>query len=97
MWKGEYCKLWYFTNAGFKTAEKHASSQGAFDYIAVRREDEDSKVLVVAAAAEFPALKSYERSGSSKLVPGEDLSWKDFLEAVPQIVISTRDNDWSDD
>ena len=58
------------------------------------RENDDSRVLIAASAAELPTLRSYRKSISSKLVPNdEDLSWEDFLEAVPRVIISMRDND----
>ena len=41
-----------------------------------------------------PGAEVLQKKHSSKLVPNdEDLSWEDFLEAVPRVIISMRDND----
>lgn len=97
MRKGAHCELRYFTNVGLKAAEKWASSQNDPDYIAVRRENDDSRALVVASTAGLPMLKSYGKNNASKPVLDEGLSWEDFIEVVPRVIISMRDSDWAED
>ena len=98
MKKGAFCDLWYFTNQGLKAAEKSAASQEDLDYVAVRRDDDDEQVLVVAPASDLPASKPRGKRGEAyKLIADEDLSWEDFIKATPRIVVSMRDNDWAED
>ena len=98
MKKGAFCDLWYFTNQGLKAAEKSAASQEDLDYVAVRRDDDNEQVLVVAPASNLPTSKPCGKRGEAcKLIADEDLSWEDFIEATPCIVVSMRDNDWAED
>ena len=83
MQRGNYCELWYFKNAGLEAVEKLGSSQDDLGYVTVRRESDDSRVLVVSSAADLPALKPSGKGSTAKVIPDEDLSWEDFLEAVP--------------
>jgi hypothetical protein len=98
MKKGAYCELWYFSNQGLKAAEKSATSQEDLDYIAVQRDADNARVLVIASTSELPISKPCDKKDEAyKLIADEDLAWEDFLEATPRIVISMRDNDWADD
>lgn len=97
MWKGSYCELWYFTNSGLRAAEKAAFSQDDPDYIAVRQQNDDSKVFIIASAAELFTLNSNGKNDAHNLVPDEDLSWEEIYEAFPRIIVSMKDNDWAED
>ena len=98
MKKGSYCDLWYFTNRGLKAAEKSATSQDDLDYVTVQRDADDTRVLVVAPATDLPLSKSREKKDDAfKPVADEDISWEDFLEATPRIIVSMKDNDWAED
>ena len=61
-------------NSRLKTTDKSVSPQDDLDYIAVRWEDDDSRVLIVTSVAEPPALISHGKSNSHKPVPDEDRS-----------------------
>ncbi|KAF8554745.1 hypothetical protein OG21DRAFT_1394763, partial [Imleria badia] len=89
MKKGAYCELWYFSNRGLKAAEKSATSQEDLDYVAVRRDVDDARVLIVASASDLPISKPWDKKDDAyKLIADKDLSWEDFLEATPRIVVS---------
>ncbi|KAF8555491.1 hypothetical protein OG21DRAFT_1483843, partial [Imleria badia] len=49
-------------------------------------------------SSDLPISKPRDKKDDAyKLIADEDLSWEDFLEATPRIVVSMRDNDWADD
>ena len=95
---GLYCNLWYFTNHGLKAAEKSAMSQDNLDYVTIQRDADDTCVLIVASATDLLLSKSREKKDDAfKPVADEDISWEDFLEATPHIIVSMKDNDWAED
>ncbi|KAG6329896.1 hypothetical protein ID866_9197 [Astraeus odoratus] len=98
MRKGAYCELWYFTNQGLWAAEKAATSQEDLDYVAICQDNDDSRVLVVAASFELHTRKAGGKGESVlKLVADEELSWEDFMEATLHIVTAMKDNEWAED
>ena len=91
MKKAEYVELWYFTNAGLRSAESSAikSSKNNNSFILVHDEDTDAATFVPASTAAAPS--------SSALVEDEDLSWEEFTEAAPRMLAFMGLQEWPQD
>ncbi|KAI9464338.1 hypothetical protein HD554DRAFT_2026517, partial [Boletus coccyginus] len=98
MKKGSFCDLWYFSNHGGKVVEKSATAHDDLDYVAIQRDGNNSRVLIVAFTSKLPTLRSHNRKDEiHKPILNKDLSWEDFLEATPRMVIFMKDDEWADD
>ncbi|KAI5983539.1 hypothetical protein EDD15DRAFT_2178882, partial [Pisolithus albus] len=91
MKKGEYVKMWYFTNKGIRAAEASStrSSKHSNSFIFIHDDDIDAATLVPAS--------SIADSCSTALVEDTKLSWEEFMQATPCMIEAMEQNDWPQD
>ena len=84
MKKGDFCELYYFTNAGLQEARK--------DNLTV-----DSEALVMLPASDgqhcwIPAGAA--RDPRAVISEDENLSWEEFNQAAPRMINAMKENSW---
>jgi hypothetical protein len=81
--KGKYVPLWYFTNAGLKSALKNFSTTNNEALSMIRAPE--------SCISWISAPSSHEAKG---LIKDQDLNWEDFCIMVSRIVPAMRAADW---
>ena len=84
MEKGLYVELWYYTNDGLDDAARSHSS--ADDEAMVMGRNADGSPLWVSAAA---------ARESKKILNDKDISWDDFTQAAPQMLVAMTNANWA--
>ncbi|KAI6006245.1 hypothetical protein F5J12DRAFT_721228, partial [Pisolithus orientalis] len=84
--KGEYCKLYFFTNVGLAEAESYNPSV-------------DDKALTLLKTDNGPHLwvPTSSTRDKSTIIKDEDLTWEQFREAAICMINVMRDHDWPEE
>ncbi|KAF8835960.1 hypothetical protein BDN67DRAFT_958557 [Paxillus ammoniavirescens] len=85
--KGAFCPLFYFTNKGLCEAS-HASLSSDAEAMVIVQGESGLHTFIPALAAKPP---------SPSFVADEDLSWEQFGEATPRMVLAMKNHDWPED
>jgi len=83
LWKGQFVKLWYFTNNGLDYACQHSTTLN--ENAMVQVQDKDGTVAWV------PAVASRE---ARTIADDWFISWENFCQAVPQILLTMEAAKW---
>ncbi|KAG1809924.1 uncharacterized protein HD556DRAFT_1223149 [Suillus plorans] len=87
MKSGDYCELFYFTNTGLEEA-----SQATFTA------DEDALVMLPTSDGLHKWIPAgAARDPKAHVLKDENLTWEQFNEAAPRMIMIMRENDWLDD
>ncbi|KIO01107.1 hypothetical protein M404DRAFT_151051 [Pisolithus tinctorius Marx 270] len=84
--KGEYCELYFFTNAGLAEAEYFNPSI-----------DDEALTLLKADNGQHLWVPASMTRDKSVVIKDEDLTWEQFGEAVIHMVDAMRDHDWPEE
>ncbi|KAH7917419.1 hypothetical protein BV22DRAFT_1108578 [Leucogyrophana mollusca] len=84
MAKGDYCELFYFTNNGIDEASRTVLEADP-DALVMMPSQNGTNAWIPAAAVRNP---------KARVIKDEHLSWEEFNEAAPRMILSMRDNDW---
>ncbi|KAG1726366.1 hypothetical protein EDD22DRAFT_444285 [Suillus occidentalis] len=84
---GEYCELHYFTNVGLADARKNLLSSEPKGMILLPSED-GQQIWVNADET---------RDTKSAITRDENLSWEQFNEAAPRMIIAMKQHEWPKD
>jgi hypothetical protein len=87
MKSGDYCELFYFTNASLEEAARTSFTADEDALIMLPTVDGMHK-WIPAGAAQDP---------KAQIVKDENLTWEQFNEAAPRMVTLMKENDWPDD
>ncbi|KAG0703211.1 hypothetical protein DFH29DRAFT_803757, partial [Suillus ampliporus] len=84
---GDYCELYYFTNRGLNEAKKNLLSTEPQGMILLPRPDGQQTWV------------NADETRDSKMVITKDknLSWEDFNEAAPRIIVAMKQQEWPED
>ncbi|KAG2350218.1 hypothetical protein BDR05DRAFT_866551, partial [Suillus weaverae] len=72
--KGDYVKLWYFTNAGLDDAKLKSSV------------DEDAMVMATLAGGDTAWVSAASTQNANIVVDDQNLTFEDFCQACPRII-----------
>jgi len=87
MKSGDYCELFYFTNASLEEAARTSFTADEDALIMLPTVDGMHKWIPAGAA----------RDPKAQIVKDENLTWEQFNEAAPRMVTLMKENDWPDD
>lgn len=87
MKSGDYCELFYFTNASLEEAER-TSFTAEEDALVMLPTADGLHKWIPAGAARDPKVQ---------VTKDENLTWEQFNESAPRMVASMKQNDWPDD
>jgi hypothetical protein len=82
--KGEFVELFYFTNRGLAEAEKAGI-------------EDESFILVKEGESHAWVPATSTRAGKQSVTRDEELTWEEFLEAVPRMIRAMRTAEWPED
>ncbi|KIJ07168.1 hypothetical protein PAXINDRAFT_164622 [Paxillus involutus ATCC 200175] len=85
--KGVFCPLFYFTNKGLREAS-HSSLTSDAEALVLIQGEAGSHTFMPALAAQ-PASPSF--------VTDENLTWEQFNEATPRMILTMRTHEWPED
>ncbi|KAG1717344.1 hypothetical protein EDB19DRAFT_1900328 [Suillus lakei] len=81
---GNYCELFYFTNSGLEEASNSSFTADA-DTLIMMTSTDGSHKWIPAGAAQDP---------KAQVLKDDNLTWEQFNEAAPCMIISMKENDW---
>ncbi|KAG1720518.1 hypothetical protein EDB19DRAFT_1835946 [Suillus lakei] len=81
---GDYCELFYFTNSGLEEASNSSFTADADTLIMMTSTDGSHKWIPAGAA----------RDPKAQVLKDDNLTWEQFNEAAPRMIISMKENDW---
>jgi hypothetical protein len=84
---GEYCELYYFTNRGLNEAKKNLLST------------EPQGMILLPSSDGLQTWVNADETRDSKAVvtKDENLTWEDFNEAAPRMILAMKQQDWPED
>ncbi|KAG0704418.1 hypothetical protein DFH29DRAFT_1068118 [Suillus ampliporus] len=83
--KGEYLKLWYFTNDGLDEAHSKKTI------------DDDAMVLSTLPDGSTACVSAAAACNASSVIDDEDLSFEEFCIACPRFIAAIEEADWPQD
>ncbi|KAF8810003.1 hypothetical protein BYT27DRAFT_7209632 [Phlegmacium glaucopus] len=86
MEKGLYVELWYYTNAGLDDALRSSNTTDNEAMVMLRRPDGSSSWV--------PSASTRDATGVSD---DKDISWEDFCQAAPWMIVAMEEADWPQD
>ncbi|KAF8803228.1 hypothetical protein BYT27DRAFT_7214794 [Phlegmacium glaucopus] len=86
MEKGLYVELWYYTNAGLDDALRSSNTTDDEAMVMLRRPDGSSSWV--------PSASTRDATGVSD---DKDISWEDFCQAAPRMIVAMEEADWPQD
>lgn len=87
MKSGDYCELFYFTNSGLEEASRNTFTA-----------DEDALVMLPTADGMHKWIPAgAARDPKVQIAKDENLTWEQFNEAAPRMIVLMKENDWPDD
>lgn len=84
--KGEYCELYFFTNAGLAEAESFNTSV-----------DDEALTLLKSDNGQHVWIPASHSRDKSAIIKDEDLTWEQFGEAGLRLINAMREHDWQRD
>ncbi|KAG2084656.1 hypothetical protein BD769DRAFT_1646214 [Suillus cothurnatus] len=84
---GEYCELFYFTNTGLEEASRSSFAADADALVMITSADGSHKWIPAGAA----------RDPKAQVIKDDNLTWEQFNEAAPRMIVSMKENDWPED
>ncbi|KAF8809699.1 hypothetical protein BYT27DRAFT_7254418 [Phlegmacium glaucopus] len=86
MEKGLYVELWYYTNAGLDDALRSSSNIDDEAMVMLHRPDGSSSWV--------PSASTRDAIG---VLDDKHISWKDFCQAAPRMIVAMEEADWPQD
>ncbi|KAG2148160.1 uncharacterized protein EDB93DRAFT_1085123 [Suillus bovinus] len=87
MKSGNYCELFYFTNSSLEEASRNTFTA-----------DEDALIMLPTADGMHKWIPAgAARDPKAQIVKDENLTWEQFNEAAPRMIVLMKENDWPDD
>ncbi|KIO00123.1 hypothetical protein M404DRAFT_104990, partial [Pisolithus tinctorius Marx 270] len=84
--KGEYCKLYFFTNIGLAEAETFNPSI-----------DDEALTLLKADNGQHIWVPASTTRDKSSIIKDEDLTWEQFGEASVRLISAMKEHDWEEE
>ncbi|KIN97237.1 hypothetical protein M404DRAFT_32459 [Pisolithus tinctorius Marx 270] len=84
--KGEYCELYFFTNAGLAEAESFNPSV-----------DDEALTLLKTDSGQHLWVPASATRDKASVIKDEDLTWEQFGEAALRMVEAMRNHDWPEE
>ncbi|KAF8814939.1 hypothetical protein BYT27DRAFT_7238623 [Phlegmacium glaucopus] len=84
--KGLYVELWYYTNAGLDDALRGSNTTDDEAMVMLRRPDGSTSWV--------PSASTRDATG---VLDDKDISWEDFCQAAPRMIVAMEEADWPQD
>ncbi|KAF8816750.1 hypothetical protein BYT27DRAFT_7206921 [Phlegmacium glaucopus] len=86
MEKGLYVELWYYTNAGLDEAFRTSNTT-----------DDEAMVMLRQPNNVTSWVPAVSAKTASAVIDDKDISWEDFCQAAPRMIVAMEEADWPQD